>query len=44
MNEYFHRMVYGVSKSITEHINAGDAYDKVRKVVSVNIVYFDDRF
>ena len=41
VNEYFHRMVYGVSKSITEHINAGDAYDKVRKVVSVNIVYFD---
>jgi len=41
VDEYFQRMLYGASKSITEHISAGDTYDKVRKVYSVNIVYFD---
>ena len=41
VDEYFHRMVYGVSKSITEHIVTGESYSKVRKVYSVNIVYFD---
>jgi len=41
VDEYFHRMLYGVSKSITEHIFAGEEYSKVRKVYSVNIVYFD---
>jgi len=41
IDEYFHRMLYGVSKSITEHIFAGEAYSKVRKIYSVNIVYFD---
>ena len=38
---YFHRMLYGVSKAITDYIGLGDDYDKVRKVYSVNIVYFD---
>jgi len=41
VDEYFHRMLYGVSKSITEHIWAGFPYAEVRKVYSVNIVYFD---
>ncbi len=38
---YFHRMLYGVSKAITDYIEKGDSYDKVRKVYSVNIVYFE---
>lgn len=38
---YFLRMLYGVSKAITEHINLGDSYDKVRKVYHINIVYFE---
>lgn len=38
---YFHRMLYGTSKAIAEYINLGDEYDKVRKVYSINIVYFD---
>ena len=38
---YFHRMIYGVSKTISEYINLGDDYDKVRKVYSINIVYFE---
>lgn len=39
--DYFHRMLYGVSKAITEYIGLGDEYSNVRKVYSVNIVYFD---
>ena len=38
---YFHRMLYGVSKTITEYIGLGNPYDKVRKVYSINIVYFE---
>jgi hypothetical protein len=34
-------MLYGVSKSITDHIDKGNPYSTVRKVYSVNIVYFD---
>ena len=39
--DYFHRILYGVSKTIAEYIGLGDAYSKVRKVYSINIVYFD---
>ena len=39
--DYFQRMLFGVSKAVTEYINIGDEYIKVRKVYSVNIVYFD---
>lgn len=34
-------MVYGASKVITEHMKEGDAYSKVIKVISINIIYFD---
>ncbi len=37
---YFHRILYGVSKVITDYIDLGDDYEKVRKVYSINIVYF----
>ena len=37
---YFHRILYGVSKVITDYIDLGDDYDKVKKVYSINIVYF----
>ena len=39
--DYLLRMLYASSKIITEHIDSGDAYRKVKKVISVNIVYFD---
>ncbi|MCL2727918.1 MAG: Rpn family recombination-promoting nuclease/putative transposase, partial [Bacteroidales bacterium] len=39
--DYFHRMVYGVSKVITEYIHEKEEYNRVKKVYSVNIVYFD---
>ena len=38
---YFHRMLYGVSKAITEYIGLGKPYEEVRKVYSINIVYFE---
>lgn len=38
---YFHRMLYGVSKTITEYIGLGKPYEEVRKVYSINIVYFE---
>ena len=34
-------MLYASSKVITEHMEAGEAYREVKKVISVNIVYFD---
>ena len=37
---YFQRMLFGVSKLVTEYINRGEGYDNVRKVYSINIVYF----
>jgi predicted transposase/invertase (TIGR01784 family) len=40
-SSYFHRMLFGVSKTITDHMFEGFDYDKVRKVYSINIVYFD---
>lgn len=38
--DYFHRMAYGTSKAIAEYMKEGMPYDKVRKVYSINIVYF----
>ena len=39
--DYFHRMAFGVSKAITEYISLGQTYEHIRKVYSINIVYFD---
>jgi len=39
--DYFHRMLYGVSKTLVEYIDLGKKYDALKKVYSVNIVYFD---
>ncbi len=39
--DYFHRMLYGTSKVITEHIKEGQPYAEVKKVISVTIAYFD---
>lgn len=39
--DYFQRMAYGVSKSISEHHTLGNKYSEVKKVISINIVYFD---
>ena len=39
--DYFHRMLYGVSKAITEYIHEGEQYSKIKKIYSVNILYFE---
>lgn len=38
---YFQRMLFGTSKLVTEYIRRGESYEKVRKVYSINIVYFN---
>ncbi len=37
---YFQRMLFGTSKLVTEYIKKGEGYENVRKIYSVNIVYF----
>ncbi len=39
--DYFHRMAYGVSKALTENIHLGQEYEEIKKIISVNVVYFD---
>jgi predicted transposase/invertase (TIGR01784 family) len=39
--DYFHRMLFGTSKVVTEYLSKGEGYIKVRKIYSINIVYFD---
>ena len=40
-SDYLYRMVYGVSKNISESIDSGDKYRLINKVISVSILYFD---
>ena len=39
--DYLQRILYGNSKTITEHLHESEPYSKVVKVISVNILYFD---
>ena len=39
--DFFHRMNFGVSKSISENLQLGQKYSEIKKVISINIVYFD---
>jgi predicted transposase/invertase (TIGR01784 family) len=39
--DYFQRILFGFSKVITEHIKESDTYEMVKKVYSINILYFD---
>lgn len=38
---YLQRILYGASKAVTEHINLGDKYDKIKKIYSISILYCD---
>ena len=38
--DYFQRMIYGAAKLITEYIKQGEPYSQIKKVYSINIVYF----
>ena len=39
--DYLSRILYGASKVVCEYIGEGDSYRKIRKVISVSIVFFD---
>ncbi|TAH30324.1 MAG: Rpn family recombination-promoting nuclease/putative transposase [Cytophagales bacterium] len=39
--DYFHRMVYGTSKILSEHLDLGQPYSNIKKIISINVVYFD---
>lgn len=38
---YLERILYGVAKTITEHIELGSIYADIKKVYSISILYFD---
>ncbi len=39
-DDYFHRMLYGQAKLISERLNSGNEYGELTKIYSINIVYF----
>ena len=39
--DYFHRILYGTSKVVSEYIKEGRPYGEVKKVISITIAYFD---
>lgn len=39
--DYFQRILYGTSKTISENIYMGNSYTNVKKVISISIIYFD---
>ncbi len=39
--DYFHRMAYGTSKVISDNLEKGQKYSEIKKIISVNIVFFD---
>jgi predicted transposase/invertase (TIGR01784 family) len=39
--DYLQRMLFGVSKLLVEYIKKAEAYSRIRKVISISIVYFD---
>lgn len=38
---FMKRILYGTSKAITEHITLGETYKNVKKIYSINVLYFD---
>jgi predicted transposase/invertase (TIGR01784 family) len=39
--DFMHRILFGTSKAISEHLREGRTYADIVKVISVNILYFD---
>lgn len=37
---YLKRLLYGTAKLVVEHMEIGEPFDKVRKVISISILYF----
>ena len=41
VQDFLMRMLYGTSKLITDNMEIGMGYNKIKKIISLNIVYFD---
>ncbi|MCK5917236.1 MAG: Rpn family recombination-promoting nuclease/putative transposase, partial [Cocleimonas sp.] len=39
--DYLQRILYASSKAVTEQLKESDAYSKITKIISINILYFD---
>lgn len=39
--DYFHRIAFNAARLISEYLDKNEAYGNIRKVITVNIVYFD---
>ncbi len=39
--DFMQRMLYSTSKLVVDHIVEGQSYQEIKKIISVNIVYFD---
>nr|WP_293834459.1 Rpn family recombination-promoting nuclease/putative transposase [uncultured Arsenicibacter sp.] len=39
--DYFFRMLFATSKAVVEHFNLGEEYHQIKKVYSINIIYFN---
>jgi len=39
--DYLHRILFGTSRVITEHLRESEPYSEIVKVISINILYFD---
>lgn len=39
-SHYLKRLLYGAAKLITEHLEVGDEYSNVKKVISISLLYF----
>lgn len=39
--DFLQRIFYGTAKAVTEHMQAGESYSEIKKVISVSILYFD---
>jgi len=39
--DYLQRILYASSKAITEHLNQGNPFSDITKVISISILYFD---
>ena len=39
--DYFHRILFGSSKLVTQYFKKSEKYSEIKKIVTVHIVYFD---
>lgn len=39
--DYYSRMLYATSKTVTEHLKAGMGYGHIKRIISVNVVFFN---